>query len=74
MTTELVERLAEAAHEGWMQSKLADGITSRVAEWGEEFMRPYGELSEAAKEIDRSSVRAVLRAIDEAGYMVSPKR
>ena len=70
MNDELVERLAAAAHDGWMASKRDQGLTSRLAEWGEEFMVPYGQLSERAKDIDRSAVRAVLEAIDRAGYII----
>lgn len=68
MDNELLEIVAEAAHEGWMQSKRNQGITSRESEWGEEFMVPYAEMSERAKDIDRSAVRSVFEAIERAGY------
>lgn len=64
---ELVELLAEDAHEGWMTSKREQGTTSRLAEWGEEFMRPYAELSDQAKDIDRATVRAVLASLEARG-------
>jgi hypothetical protein len=72
MHEQLVNTLAEAAHDGWMQGKLAQGITSRLSEWGEEFMVPYTALSERGKDIDRSAVRSVLAALDRAGYTVWP--
>lgn len=73
MLPELIEQIAAAAHEGWMAAKRAQGITSRQAEWGEEFMVPYAEMSERAKDIDRSAVNSVLDAIDAAGYRIVPK-
>ena len=41
----------------------ARGVHSRRSETGEELMVPYEQLSEDAKELDRSSVRAVYEAI-----------
>jgi hypothetical protein len=48
-----------------MDGKKANGITSRKAENGEELMVPYNELSEAQKDQDRNTVKAVYRAIAE---------
>lgn len=67
----LVEELSRAAHEAWMESKHAQGITSRVSEWGAELMVPYEQLSEMAKDLDRGTVRGVLDAIARAGYEVA---
>lgn len=67
---ELVELLASKAHEGWMAAKQADGITSRLSEWGEEFMVPYPELSERAKDIDRAAVRSVVDGLVALGAPV----
>ncbi len=58
-----VELISAKVHEQWMESKRLQGISSRKSESGEELMVPYDQLSEAAKEIDRGSVRAVLSAI-----------
>jgi hypothetical protein len=58
-----VEEVAARVHEAWMEAKRAQGITSRRSEKGEELMIPYEQLSEEAKELDRSSVRAVYKAI-----------
>lgn len=60
-----IEKVAAKAHEGWMAAKRAQGITSRKSESGEELMVPYTLLSEAAKELDRSAVRAVYDAIEQ---------
>ena len=59
-----IEAVAARVHEAWMQAKLAQGINSRKSESGEELMVAYPQLSEAAKELDRSSVRAVYAAIE----------
>ena len=64
-----IEVVSGKVHEAWMEAKRAAGVSSRKSETGEELMRPYGELSEAAKELDRASVRAVyaaIKAVDEA--------
>lgn len=60
-----LERVAEAVHDRWVATRRAQGCTSRRSETGEELMVPYGDLSEAAKDLDRNSVRAVLEALEE---------
>jgi len=60
-----VEIVAEKVHEAWMNSKLKEGVTSRNSEKGEELMVPYDKLSEEAKELDRTTVRAVYAALEE---------
>lgn len=70
---QLIEKVSAAAHEGWMASKRAQGITSRKSEAGEEFMVPYEQLSEPAKDLDRGTVKAVLAAVAEAGYKIVPE-
>ena len=59
-----IEKVAAKVHEAWMEAKRARGVTSRKSEAGEELMVAYEQLSEEAKELDRSSVRAVYRAIE----------
>jgi len=61
-----VELVAALVHEAWMQSKRRQGFVSRKSEGGEELMVPYDRLSEAAKELDRATVRAVYAAIEAA--------
>jgi len=58
-----IESVSVQVHEAWMESKKANGISSRKAEDGEELMVPYGELSEKAKDLDRNTVKAVYAAI-----------
>ena len=58
-----IEEVSAKVHEAWMDAKRARGVTTRKSESGEELMVPYAELSEEAKELDRSSVRAVYEAI-----------
>lgn len=59
-----IELVSDKVHEVWMQTKLASGVTSRKSETGEELMVPYADLSEAAKDLDRNSVKAVYAAIE----------
>lgn len=70
MNAELIEALSEAAHAGWMDGKREQGIESRLSEWGEEFMVPYSEMSERAKDIDRAAVRSVVEAVEAAGFII----
>jgi hypothetical protein len=58
-----IEAVAAKVHEAWMETKRAQGLTSRKSESGEELMVDYDQLSEPAKELDRGSVRAVYAAI-----------
>jgi hypothetical protein len=58
--SERVEQIAAEVHEAWIEAKRAQGVTSRPSEWGEEQMVPYADLSERAKDLDRSTVVAVL--------------
>jgi len=61
-----IEIVSAKVHDAWMESKRAEGVTSRKSESGEELMVPYDQLSEAAKELDRGTVRAVYAAIKAA--------
>jgi len=58
-----IEIVSAEVHAAWMDSKRAQGVTSRKAEDGEELMVPYDALSDKAKELDRGTVRAVYAAI-----------
>ena len=62
-----IEVVSGNVHEAWMEAKRAAGVSSRKSETGEELMRPYDELSEAAKERDRATVKAVHAAIKAVG-------
>lgn len=58
-----IELVSARVHEEWMETKRKQGVTSRLSETGEELMVPYGQLSEAAKDLDRGTVKAVYAAI-----------
>lgn len=58
-----IETVSAKVHEAWVNSKLCLGVTTRKSETGEELMVPYDQLSDAAKELDRGTVRAVYNAI-----------
>jgi hypothetical protein len=58
-----LETVASEVHCQWLESKQKMGIISRKAEDGEELMVPFEQLSEKAKELDRSTVRVVYAAI-----------
>lgn len=62
-----IELVSAKVHEAWMDGKIAKGISSRKSETGEELMVPYHMLSEAAKDLDRGSVKAVYAAIEALG-------
>ncbi len=57
-----LEKISAAVHDSWMESKRANGITSRLSETGEELMVPYKQLSEAAKQLDRATEKTVMLA------------
>lgn len=59
-----IEVVSAAVHAAWMDSKRAQGVTTRKAEDGEELMAPYEQLSEKAKQLDRGTVQAVYAAIN----------
>lgn len=61
-----IEDVSAAVHAAWMESKRGQGVTTRLSEKGEELMRPYSELSEEAKDLDRGTVKAVYAAIEAA--------
>lgn len=61
-----IEVVSAKVHEAWMDSKRAQGVTTRKAEDGEELMVPYDELTEKAKQLDRGTVQAVYTAIQSA--------
>ncbi len=60
-----IEVVSAKVHEAWITSKLVQGVTSRKSEVGEELMVEYDQLSEAAKDLDRNTVKAVYAAINK---------
>lgn len=67
---ELVEGMAESAHDAWWGAYRELGYLSRLAEWGEEFMVPFADLSEQGKEFDRIIMRAIFAFFDSVGIQV----
>jgi hypothetical protein len=61
-----IEVVSAKVHDAWIASKRAQRVSSRKSETGEELMVPYERLSEAAKELDRQTVRTVYAAIEAA--------
>jgi hypothetical protein len=61
-----IELVSAKVHDAWIASKRAQKVTSRKSETGEELMVPYTRLSEAAKDLDRQTVRTVYAAIKAA--------
>jgi len=61
-----IEIVSARVHDAWIETKRAQGITSRKSETGEDLMVPYAQLSERAKDLDRQTVRAVYAAIEAA--------
>ena len=59
MTDDVVERMAEVAHNEWLAEKRRRGVTSWPNEHGVEQMLPYSELGEDVREFDRVVVRAI---------------
>jgi hypothetical protein len=61
-----IELVSAKVHDAWMDSKRSAGVQSRKSESGEELMVPYEQLSDAAKDLDRGTVKAVYAAIQAA--------
>ena len=67
---QLVDTMAESAHNAWWQTYIRLGYKSRKAAWGEEFMVPYSELSARGKDFDRMIMRAILEKFADVGVTV----
>jgi len=69
---EEVEQLAEGEHERWMRAKLAQGWSyakkTDSATKQNEYMIPWEEVSEEAKDKDRALVRHIPQILAQAGY------
>lgn len=59
-----VEVMARALHSYRVGEWKRVGVTSRTAPSGEEYMLPWYELGEAAREFDRQGIRAALKAAE----------
>jgi hypothetical protein len=71
----LIEALAELNHDAWARSRMetgwAYGPERDDARKLHPCLVPYSELSEEEKEVDRTTVRAVVRAILGSGFVIS---
>jgi len=71
---ETMEKLAEAAHNVWMQGKLKNGWKygpkTDKANKIHNCLIPYNQLSEPDKESDRHFVRSIPTILAAAGYQI----
>ena len=71
---ELVEQLAESAHDHWALQRMADGW--RYGERRDDEQKrhpdlvPYDDLPESEKEYDRRMVTETIKAIVSLGYRI----
>lgn len=74
MNNELLETLAEAAHDVWVEGKVRDGWQySPVTDKPNRFhscITPYSSLSEADKDSDRDLVRGIPAILAKAGLKI----
>lgn len=74
---DLTEKLAENAHDNWAQMRFEDGW-SHGSNRDDEAKRhpnlvPYGELSEADKDLDRGTAMETLKAVLALGYEIKKR-
>ncbi|MCK9603414.1 MAG: RyR domain-containing protein [Candidatus Omnitrophica bacterium] len=74
----MLEQLAKAAHQVWMEGKIRDGWKyGPVTDKGKKIhscLVAYEKLSELDKESDRDLVRGIPRILAIAGYEIAQKR
>jgi hypothetical protein len=68
------EIIAAAVHARYVREQIAKGVTSRRAPDGEEYLQPWADLSEQARDLDRATVDAVFEGIHQAGYQVTARK
>lgn len=71
---QIIEVVSKCVHDAWVQDRETNGW-QYGAKRNDDLkqspaMRPYDELSEDVKELDRVTVRATLRALLDLGYTV----
>ena len=78
LTPEILEKLAEAAHQAYCDGKKRDGWRYGEGKSEEEktqpLLVPYDELPEWAKESNRVNVRTIPKKLAAAGYIMVPSR
>jgi ryanodine receptor 2 len=71
---QLIERLAENAHNVWAASRMADGWALGPKQDGDAkktpLLVPYSDLPESEKEYDRELATATLKAVLALGYRI----
>ena len=77
MDNQLLEVLAEAAHDVWVAGKVRDGwvigpITIKESKV-HSCLVPYLDLSEADKQSDRDLVKGIPEILAKAGFKIVPK-
>ncbi len=76
-TQEIIEKLAEAAHEIWMEGKFRDGWeympTTDKENKKHSCLIPYNGLSEADKQSDRDLANGIPAILEKAGFEVFSK-
>jgi hypothetical protein len=74
---ELVELLAENAHDIWAQQRLAEGWSFGPERCDESkrhpCLVPYSELPESEKEYDRKAVLGTVRAVLALGFAITKR-
>ncbi|NLD97733.1 MAG: Ryanodine receptor Ryr [Synergistaceae bacterium] len=77
LSEEVIEKMAEAVHQVWMEEKFADGWTLGDSTDKERKIHsclvPYDELSEKDKNSDRDIARGIPHILEIAGYKIVPK-
>ncbi len=73
---QLIERLAENAHDNWAELRLSEGwrwgSTTEPAAKRHQLLVPYTELSEADKEPDRRLAVQTLKLVLYFGFRIVP--
>jgi len=74
----MLEQLAKAAHQVWMEGKVRDGwkygpVTDKEKKI-HNCLVPYESLSESDKESDRDMVLGIPRILAMAGYVIAQKK
>jgi hypothetical protein len=74
----IIEEVSKSVHDAWQQERTRQGWTYGPVRDDSlkqsPAMKPYDELSDDVKELDRVSVRATLKALLDLGYDVREKQ
>jgi hypothetical protein len=74
---DLVEQLAEHAHEVWAQQRILDGWSYGPERCDKSLTHPclvpYGDLPESEKTYDRNAALGTIRALLALGYVIEKR-